>query len=79
MSPELVVKAVGESGGYGMLMGPSSDKKTIETFEKLIADPPPAWPVIPLSRCPATYDSAIGGMSPGTWICGLIASTTATK
>src|SRR3981189_2200722 len=38
--PELVVKAVGESGGYGMLMGPSSDKKTIEAFrEKLIADP----------------------------------------
>ena len=64
--PELVVKAVGESGGYGMLMGPSADKKTIEAFrEKLVADPRNyiAQPVIPLSRCPS-YDPAIGGMSP---------------
>jgi uncharacterized circularly permuted ATP-grasp superfamily protein len=64
--PELVVKAVGESGGYGMLMGPSSDKKTIEAFrEKLVADPRNyiAQPVIPLSRCPS-FDGAIGGMSP---------------
>ena len=64
--PELVVKAVGESGGYGMLMGPSSDKKTIEAFrEKLIADPRNyiAQPVVPLSRCPA-FDPAIGAMSP---------------
>src|SRR5580693_2993482 len=28
--PELVVKAVGESGGYGMLIGPKADAKTIE-------------------------------------------------
>jgi uncharacterized circularly permuted ATP-grasp superfamily protein len=64
--PELVVKAVGESGGYGMLMGPSSDKKTIEAFRaKLISDPRNyiAQPVIPLSRCPS-YDPAIGAMSP---------------
>lgn len=63
--PELVVKAVGESGGYGMLMGPSSDRKTIEEFrDKLKADPRNyiAQPVVPLSRCPA-YDPAIGGMS----------------
>ena len=53
--PELVVKAVGESGGYGMLMGPSSDRKTIEDFrERLKADPRNyiAQPVIPLSRVP---------------------------
>jgi uncharacterized circularly permuted ATP-grasp superfamily protein len=64
--PELVVKAVGESGGYGMLMGPSSDTKTIEDFrERLIADPRNyiAQPVIPLSRVPS-FDPAIGGMSP---------------
>ena len=51
--PELVVKAVGESGGYGMLMGPSSDRKKIEDFRAaLIADPRNyiAQPVIPLSR-----------------------------
>ena len=63
---ELVVKAVGESGGYGMLMGPSSDKRTIEDFrQRLIADPRNyiAQPVIPLSRVPS-FDPAIGGMSP---------------
>jgi uncharacterized circularly permuted ATP-grasp superfamily protein len=64
--PELVVKAVGESGGYGMLMGPSSDRKTIEDFrERLVADPRNyiAQPVIPLSRCPA-FDPVTGTMSP---------------
>src|SRR5271157_736040 len=29
---ELVVKAVGESGGYGMLMGPTADRERIEDF-----------------------------------------------
>ena len=64
--PELVVKAVGESGGYGMLMGPMSDKKTIEEFRaKLIADPRNyiAQPVVPLSRCPS-FDPSKNGMSP---------------
>lgn len=64
--PELVVKAVGESGGYGMLMGPSSDKKTIEEFrERLLADPRNyiAQPVIPLSRCPS-FDAGTGTLSP---------------
>jgi uncharacterized circularly permuted ATP-grasp superfamily protein len=63
---ELVVKAVGESGGYGMLMGPSSDRKTIEAFrERLLADPRNyiAQPVIPLSRVPS-FDEATGAMSP---------------
>lgn len=64
--PELVVKAVGESGGYGMLMGPAADRKTIEEFrECLIADPRNyiAQPVIPLSRCPS-FDPIIGNLSP---------------
>ena len=55
---ELVVKAVGESGGYGMLIGPSSDKETIDIFRKKIqADPRNyiAQPVIGLSRVPS-YD-----------------------
>ena len=63
--PELVVKAVGESGGYGMLMGPMSDKKTIEEFRvKLKADPRNyiAQPIVPLSRCPS-FDPATGKMS----------------
>src|ERR1700724_3163908 len=32
--PELVVKAVGESGGYGMLIGPSADGRKIEQFRE---------------------------------------------
>jgi len=56
---ELVVKAVGESGGYGMLIGPASDSKRIEEFRRRIQEQPRnyiAQPVVPLSRVPA-YDS----------------------
>ncbi len=56
--PDLVVKAVGESGGYGMLIGPASDEETIEIFRKKIeADPRNyiAQPVVGLSRVPS-YD-----------------------
>jgi uncharacterized circularly permuted ATP-grasp superfamily protein len=55
---ELVVKAVGESGGYGMLMGPTADRNTIELFRNRISENPRnyiAQPVIPLSRVPS-YD-----------------------
>ncbi len=58
--PRLVVKAVGESGGYGMLIGPASDRATIEDFRARIqADPRNyiAQPLIGLSRVPA-YDTA---------------------
>jgi uncharacterized circularly permuted ATP-grasp superfamily protein len=58
--PELVVKAVGESGGYGMLMGPSADPERIEDFkERIKADPRNyiAQPVLALSRVPS-YDPA---------------------
>src|SRR5208282_440608 len=38
--PELVVKAVGESGGYGMLIGPASDRATVEDFrQRFLAEP----------------------------------------
>jgi uncharacterized circularly permuted ATP-grasp superfamily protein len=60
--PELVVKAVGESGGYGMLIGPSSSTKLIEEFRaRIMANPRNyiAQPVIALSRVPS-YDSATG-------------------
>src|SRR6202167_2143613 len=60
--PELVVKAVGESGGYGMLMGPTADRERIEDFGRRIkADPRNyiAQPVLPLSRVPS-YDPALG-------------------
>jgi uncharacterized circularly permuted ATP-grasp superfamily protein len=56
---EMVVKAVGESGGYGMLIGPASDSKRIEEFRRRIQAQPRnyiAQPVVPLSRVPA-YDA----------------------
>jgi uncharacterized circularly permuted ATP-grasp superfamily protein len=54
--PELVVKAVGESGGYGMLIGPASDSRKIEDFrERIKANPRNyiAQPVIALSTVPS--------------------------
>ncbi|HXX20158.1 MAG TPA: circularly permuted type 2 ATP-grasp protein [Candidatus Acidoferrum sp.] len=64
--PELVVKAVGESGGYGMLIGPASDRKRIDEFrERIRANPRNyiAQPVVPLSRVPSydATDQCIGG------------------
>src|SRR5262249_5843103 len=56
---ELVVKAVNESGGYGMLMGPSSTEKDRAEFrEKIKANPRNyiAQPVVTLSTCPTWTD-----------------------
>jgi uncharacterized circularly permuted ATP-grasp superfamily protein len=56
--PEMVVKAVGESGGYGMLIGPASDEEKIEKFREKIKEDPRnyiAQPVVGLSRVPS-YD-----------------------
>ena len=56
--PEMVVKAVGESGGYGMLIGPASDEEKIEKFRQKIMEDPRnyiAQPVVGLSRVPS-YD-----------------------
>jgi uncharacterized circularly permuted ATP-grasp superfamily protein len=61
---ELVVKAVNESGGYGMLMGPSSTKAQREEFRDKIQDNPRnfiAQPVITLSTSPTWTD---GGTAP---------------
>ncbi len=52
---KLVVKAVGESGGYGMLIGPQSTKAQQEEFsQKIKADPRNyiAQPTISFSRAP---------------------------
>ncbi len=62
--PELVVKSANESGGYGMLMGPSASKEEIATFrEKIIEDPRNyiAQPVVALSRCPTWCDGGMEG------------------
>ena len=56
----LVVKEVGGSGGYGMLVGPASTKAEIEDFrKKLIADPDDfiAQPTLSLSTAPAQTPS----------------------
>jgi uncharacterized circularly permuted ATP-grasp superfamily protein len=52
---ELVVKEVHGSGGYGMLIGPTSSKREIAAFrEKLLANPANyiAQPTLALSTCP---------------------------
>jgi uncharacterized circularly permuted ATP-grasp superfamily protein len=60
----LVVKAANESGGYGMLMGPSASRAEIEEFRcRVEADPRNyiAQPLVGLSRCPSYCDGAIEG------------------
>ena len=62
--PELVVKSVNESGGYGMLIGPHATREQISQFREAIqADPRSyiAQPTIPLSRCPSFSGSSIAG------------------
>ncbi len=59
---ELVVKAVGESGGYGMLIGPhSTAKERAEFRERIIKEPRNyiAQPTIALSRAPCFVDDQI--------------------
>ena len=53
--PELVVKEVHGSGGYGMLVGPAASKKEVEAFrKKLVANPANyiAQPTLALSTVP---------------------------
>ncbi len=59
---KLVVKAVGESGGYGMLVGPHATRAEREAFaERLKADPENyiAQPTIQLSTAPCFIDGEI--------------------
>jgi uncharacterized circularly permuted ATP-grasp superfamily protein len=60
--PELVVKEVHGSGGYGMLVGPASSRREIEAFrEKIRARPRNyiAQPTLALSACPSFTQSGI--------------------
>jgi uncharacterized circularly permuted ATP-grasp superfamily protein len=57
--PELVVKPVNESGGYGMLIGPRASKKSLAEFRRLIRENPRnyvAQPVLNLSTAPTLID-----------------------
>ncbi len=60
---QMVVKAVGESGGYGMLIGPQSTTAQQEKFRRLIEAEPRnyiAQPTLALSRGPCFVDGEIG-------------------
>jgi len=60
---EMVVKAVGESGGYGMLIGPHSTAEQREKFRGLIEAEPRnyiAQPTLALSRAPCFVDGQVG-------------------
>lgn len=60
--PELVVKEVQGSGGYGMLVGPTSSTKEIEVYRARILENPAgfiAQPTLALSTCPTMVESGI--------------------
>jgi uncharacterized circularly permuted ATP-grasp superfamily protein len=59
---KLVVKAVGESGGYGMLIGPHSTAEQREEFRRHIQAEPRnyiAQPTLSLSRAPCFLDGEV--------------------
>ncbi len=59
---QLVVKAVGESGGYGMLIGPHSTAEQREEFrQRILAEPRNyiAQPTLNLSRAPCFVDGQV--------------------
>jgi uncharacterized circularly permuted ATP-grasp superfamily protein len=63
---KLVVKAVGESGGYGMLIGPQSTAAQREEFTRLIEANPRnyiAQPTLNFSRSPCLMRADAEGMS----------------
>lgn len=60
--PELVVKEVQGSGGYGMLVGPTASKQEIEEFRLRIISKPSnyiAQPTLALSTCPTLVEQGI--------------------
>ncbi|MFM2005510.1 MAG: hypothetical protein RLZZ09_1165 [Pseudomonadota bacterium] len=60
--PELVVKEVQGSGGYGMLVGPTSSKAEIEAYRQRILSEPAnfiAQPTLALSACPTLVESGV--------------------
>jgi uncharacterized circularly permuted ATP-grasp superfamily protein len=62
--PDLVVKAANESGGYGMLVGPSSTKDQQADFARRIEANPRnyiAQPTLSLSRVPTIVEGAFQG------------------
>ena len=59
---ELVVKPVGEAGGYGITLGPLASKAELDDCRaKLLADPANyiSQPMVPLSVCPTLCENGI--------------------
>lgn len=59
---QLVVKPVGESGGYGVVVGPKASRKELEECRARVMEKPENYisqPVVSLSVCPTVVDSAI--------------------
>jgi uncharacterized circularly permuted ATP-grasp superfamily protein len=59
---DLVVKPVGESGGYGVVIGPKSTRAELEECRKKIEANPENYisqPVVDLSVCPTVVDTRI--------------------
>ena len=60
--PELVVKEVQGSGGYGMLVGPTASKAELDAFkERILANPSNyiAQPTLSLSTCPTLVEQGV--------------------
>ena len=60
--PELVVKEVQGSGGYGMLVGPGASREQIDAFRERIRENPDnyiAQPTLALSTCPTFCGTGI--------------------
>ncbi len=58
----LVVKPVGESGGYGVVVGPRATKAELQTLKKQLQANPKNFisqPLIQLSVCPTLFDSGV--------------------
>jgi uncharacterized circularly permuted ATP-grasp superfamily protein len=60
--PELVVKEVQGSGGYGMLVGPTSSKAEISSYRERILSSPASFiaqPTLALSTCPTLVEAGV--------------------
>jgi len=60
--PELVIKEVHGSGGYGMLIGPAASKIAIEQFRAKLKTSPKnfiAQPTLALSTCPTCVEQGV--------------------
>jgi uncharacterized circularly permuted ATP-grasp superfamily protein len=59
---ELVVKPVGESGGYGITVGPHASKRQLDACRRAVKADPSNYvsqPMINLSVCPTLIDGAV--------------------